>query len=93
MRSASSRLCSKCAVNALDLLTADHNRVRGLFRRFQSAVDEEAFDTASGLADEIFRELEVHTSIEEEIFYSRVRALDEEIAEIVDEGIEEHHVV
>ncbi len=93
MRSASSRLCSKCAVNALDLLTADHNRVRGLFRRFQSAVDEEAFDTASGLADEIFRELEVHTSIEEEIFYSRVGALGEEIAEIVDEGIEEHHVV
>jgi hypothetical protein len=30
-------------VNALDLLTADHNRVRVLFRRFQSAVDEEAF--------------------------------------------------
>ncbi len=80
-------------MDALSLLTADHNRVRGLFARFQEA--EESEDTAqmAQLAEKIFTELEVHATIEEEIFYPAVKEADEELKEIVDEGIEEHHVV
>jgi hemerythrin superfamily protein len=80
-------------MNGLDLLIADHNRVRGLFTRFHSAVDADATDEAATLAADIFRELEVHTTIEEQTFYPRVHDLTEEIGEVVDEGIEEHHVV
>jgi hemerythrin superfamily protein len=80
-------------MNALDLLIADHNRVRGLFARFRSAHDAKDDTTAIEVAGKIFDELEVHTTIEEEIFYPAIHDTDEEIGETVDEGLQEHHVV
>ncbi len=80
-------------MNALDLLIADHNRVRGLFAQFKDAKDNDDTDTMSQLALKIFEDLEVHTTIEEEIFYPAVHDTNEDIAETVDEGVEEHHVV
>ncbi|MET0738825.1 MAG: hemerythrin domain-containing protein [Acidimicrobiales bacterium] len=80
-------------MNALDLLIADHNQVRGLFTRFRAAVDADRDDEAATLAEDIFRELKVHTSIEEQTFYPRVHDVTEEVGEVVDEGLEEHHVV
>ncbi|HEX3622571.1 MAG TPA: hemerythrin domain-containing protein [Acidimicrobiales bacterium] len=79
-------------MDALTLLTADHNRVRGLFARFQAA--EESDDTAemAALSAKIITELEVHTQIEEEIFYPAVGGADEELHDSVAEGVEEHHV-
>ena len=80
-------------MDALLLLTADHNRVRGLFARFEAA--EESGDTAemTTLAAKILEELEVHTAIEEQVFYPGVSKADDEIHEVVVEGLEEHHVV
>lgn len=80
-------------MNALDLLIADHNRVRGLFTRFRDAHEAEDDVQAVELAGKIFDELSVHTTIEEEIFYPAVHDTNEEISELVDEGVEEHHVV
>jgi hemerythrin superfamily protein len=80
-------------MDALALLTADHNRVRGLFDRFTKAKEAESADEMRSLFGQIQAELEVHTSIEEEIFYPWAKDLSEEIAETVDEGIQEHHVV
>jgi hemerythrin superfamily protein len=80
-------------LDAIALLTADHNRVRGLFSRFRTAHEESNDTEMIELAAKIFQELEVHTTIEEEIFYPDVHDRDEEIAETVDEGIQEHHVV
>ncbi|HKY67200.1 MAG TPA: hemerythrin domain-containing protein [Acidimicrobiales bacterium] len=80
-------------MDALALLTADHNRVRGLFARFTAAKEAEDEATMAELAAVIDRELDVHTTIEEEVFYPWARGLSEEIAEVVDEGMEEHHVV
>ncbi len=80
-------------MDALDLLTADHNRIRGLFARFQEAKDNDATAEMGELAGKIFFELKVHTEIEEKIFYPAVRDLDEELAAEVDEGLQEHHVV
>ncbi len=73
-------------MDALSLLTADHNRVRGLFARFQEA--EEAKNTAqlAELGATILTELDVHTTIEEEIFYPEISAADDEIRETVTEG-------
>jgi hemerythrin superfamily protein len=79
-------------MDALSLLTADHNRVRGLFARFQEAEESENVPEMTTLAQKIITELEVHTSIEEEIFYPEIKAADEEIKDTVDEGMEEHHV-
>ena len=79
-------------MDALSLLTADHNRVRGLFARFQEAEEKDDTATMTELAAKIIVELEVHTTIEEEIFYPEVKGADEELKDTVDEGIEEHHV-
>ena len=80
-------------MDAIALLTADHNRVRGLFHRFKDAKEKDATDQLQTLQREIFTDLEVHTTIEEEIFYPATRGLSEEIGETVDEGLQEHHVV
>ncbi len=79
-------------MDAITLLTADHNRVRGLFARWQEAHEGEDQELMQTLAQEIFTELQVHTTIEEEIFYPRVKDANDEVSELVDEGYEEHHV-
>lgn len=80
-------------MDAISLLTGDHNRVRGLFERFQSAAEADDADTMKKLAPKIFEELEVHTTIEEKIFYPAVKETTEDVSDTVAEGWEEHHVV
>lgn len=80
-------------MDALDLLVADHNRLRGLFEQFQDAQEGDDTATMSELAEKIFFELQVHTEVEEKVFYPAVRDLEEEISEEIAEGLEEHHVV
>jgi hemerythrin superfamily protein len=79
-------------MDALALLVADHNRVRGLFARFKAAQESEDLAQMQLLAGTIMQELEIHTTIEEEVFYPAVTDLSEDIHELVVEGIEEHHV-
>jgi hemerythrin superfamily protein len=79
-------------MDAVSLLTADHNRVRGLFARFRDAEEADDTSTMVELASLIFEELETHTAIEEQIFYPAVHDTSDDIAEVVDEGVEEHHV-
>ncbi len=79
-------------MQALDLLIADHNRVRGLFAQFKAAHENEDTEAMSQVALKIFEDLEVHTTIEEEIFYPAVHDTDDDIKETVDEGVQEHHV-
>ena len=79
--------------DAIEMLKTDHRKVLDLFRQFSEA-GERAHKTKQKLADQIFQELEVHSKLEEEIFYPAVRAVaDQEQEELVDEGLEEHHVV
>lgn len=78
-------------MDAITLLKDDHKKVKELFRQFERA---RSADRKKQIAEEVFQELEVHSAIEEEIFYPAVRQkADEEGQEIVAEGIEEHHVV
>jgi hemerythrin superfamily protein len=79
-------------MDALTLLTADHNHVRGLFSRFKTAEESDDQPTMQAVATMIFTELEVHTTIEETVFYPEVRRADEEIDKLVAEGLEEHTV-
>ena len=58
-------------MDGLDLLIADHNRVRGLFTRFREAQGNDDTPTMGELASKIFEELEVHTAMEEQIFTQR----------------------
>jgi hemerythrin-like domain-containing protein len=59
-------------MNAIELLKADHARVQALFRQYEAA--ENQAQPQRDLAEQIFTELEVHASLEEELFYPAVRA-------------------
>src|SRR5687768_15631075 len=80
-------------MSALELLIGDHNRVRGLFTRFKSAKESDDLGEMTTLAQKILTELEVHSTIEEEIFYPELHDLDDEVDESITEGYEEHEVV
>ena len=77
-------------MNAIELLKADHDKVEELFE--QAKANEDG-DNAE-LFKKIKEELDVHTHIEETIFYPRlVEEGDEDLKSIVLEGIEEHRQV
>ena len=80
-------------MDGLTLLIADHNRVRGLFARIQEAEKSGEVTAMADLMHMIDEELTVHTDIEEKVFYPWAQRLSRDIAEVVAEGIEEHHVV
>lgn len=74
------------------MLRQDHKKVKEMFRQYEELGDN-ALKSKQRLAEEIFRELEIHTQLEEEIFYPAARGADEEeLGEVVAEGYEEHHV-
>ena len=79
-------------MDVIDLLVADHNRVRGLISRYKDADEADDTNEASQLADAIIRELNVHMVAEESVFYQAVKKRTNEIKDDVDEGYEEHHV-
>ena len=80
-------------MDALGLLKADHDTVRGLFAQFEEAKESDDTGQMRALQQQIFHELEVHTSIEDEVFYPEAEAIGGEAEELVKEGVEEHHVV
>lgn len=55
--------------NAVDMLKKDHQTVTDLFSRFERAEAGER----QAIAVQIFNELEIHATLEEEIFYPAVR--------------------
>jgi hemerythrin-like domain-containing protein len=72
----------------VQMLKQDHEKVKQLFKQFQQGGDPQQ---KQQIADQIFMELEVHASIEEEIFYPALRSQgDAEDKELVAEAYEEH---
>ena len=75
-------------MNAIELLKEDHDKVDKLFQQVKADEDADHRDTF----EKIKAELDVHTHIEEKIFYPKVKEDgDEELKKIVLEGVEEHH--
>ena len=76
--------------DAIVMLKEDHKEVKGLFREFQKASTTPARKEA--LVKKIIELLTVHTHIENEVMYPRVRALLPDLEDDVLESYEEHHV-
>lgn len=72
---------------ATALLKEDHDRVKGLFDRFEAAKGRAA---KVKVVRQALTELKVHAAIEEELFYPAVRAKVGK--EVMNEADEEHHV-
>jgi iron-sulfur cluster repair protein YtfE (RIC family) len=78
-------------MNAFELLTEDHQRVSAIFEKLEPTT-ERALKTREELFARLKTELQIHTEIEEQIFYPALKQ-EEETREITLEGIEEHNVV
>jgi hypothetical protein len=74
--------------NAIALLKADHKKVKDLFDQFEKAKETEE---KQQIAQQVIKELKIHSVIEEEIFYPTVRAEIEE-EDLMNEAEEEHRV-
>lgn len=77
--------------DACDLLDADHKAVKAMFKEYESLTESRSRSTAKKqqLADQICKELTVHATIEEEIFYPAVRQAIKD-SDLMNEAMVEH---
>ena len=75
-------------MDAFELLKADHKKVAELFKRLEAAGGKAKLDVFK----QINSELELHTHIEEKIFYPAIEK-PEETHDLTLEAYEEHKVV
>jgi hemerythrin-like domain-containing protein len=74
------------AASAIELLEADHREVEALFEQYEKLEDQPKKEV---LALKICLSLQIHTQIEEEIFYPAARKAIAK-SELIDEAIVEH---
>src|SRR4051795_4453409 len=79
------------STDAIVMLKDDHKVILRAFRDFENAGDA-AHKTKERLVARIIELLTVHTYIENEVMYPRVRELVPELEDDVLESYEEHHV-
>jgi len=60
---------SRKQADAVQMIKADHKQVKQLFERFGSTSGDERAQVAA----QLFTELEIHTKLEEELFYPAIR--------------------
>ncbi len=73
--------------DAIALLKADHEKVKGIFEKFEKAEEQEE---KNSLIEQALEELKVHAEVEEEVFYPALRGQVED--DLMNEADEEHHV-
>jgi hemerythrin superfamily protein len=78
-------------MNAFTLLKADHKKVAGILGKIDETT-ERAVKTREELFTQLKTELDIHTRIEETIFYPALEEADE-TRDITLEAFEEHKVV
>jgi hemerythrin superfamily protein len=79
------------STDAIVLLKNDHKEILKTFKEFQKAGDG-ALKQKGKLVDRMIELLNVHTYIENEVMYPRVRELLPDLEDDVLESYEEHHV-
>jgi hemerythrin-like domain-containing protein len=79
------------STDAIVLLKKDHKEIKRLFSDFEK-LGERAHKRKGQLVDKMIELLTVHTYLENEVLYPRVRELLPELEDDVLESYEEHHV-
>ncbi|SEO51902.1 hemerythrin domain-containing protein [Nitrosovibrio sp. Nv6] len=80
---------SKSKNDAIKLLTADHAKVKKMFKEFEKLCKKNDEEGKEELAVQICKELTVHAQLEEEIFYPAAReAIDDD--DLMNEAAVEH---
>jgi hemerythrin-like domain-containing protein len=79
------------STDAIVLLKDEHKLIKKAFNDFQKAGDK-AYAEKGKIVDRIIELLTVHTYIENEVMYPRIRELLPDVEDDVLESYEEHHV-
>lgn len=79
-------------MDAITLLREDHKEVKRMFRRFEKLKSVDDFEELGQVCREFCIALQIHTALEELIFYPGVRPLLDD-DDMMLEAKEEHHVV
>lgn len=76
--------------DAIVMLKDDHKQIKACFREFQKSTTTDA--RKGKLVEQMIELLTVHTCVENEVMYPRVRELMPDLEDDVLESYEEHHV-
>lgn len=79
-------------MDAIKLLKRDHSTLKTLFNKFDRT-GKTSFDKKSEIFDEMRRELQLHSRVEEEIFYPAIKAKNGEGRRLVSEVLRDHRQV
>ena len=79
------------STDAIVLLKDEHKLIRKAFRDFEHA-GKDAHKTKGTIVDRIIELLTVHTYIENEVMYPKIRKLLPDLEDDILESYEEHHV-
>jgi hypothetical protein len=83
---------SNAKTQIVDMLKADHQKVKKAFKDFEKLDPEKEAEPAEALVAQTLMDIEVHATLEEEIFYPRAReAITEE--DLIEEAEVEHMTV
>ena len=75
--------------DAINILKKDHDKVDGLFKDFEKA---EKRGQKKKIVAEAIKELKIHATVEEELFYPSLRGKEKVDQDLLNESDEEHHV-
>ncbi|MFF2078532.1 hemerythrin domain-containing protein [Kitasatospora sp. NPDC058162] len=78
--------------DAIVLLREDHKEVRRLFREYQGFAQDGHDPERAGTVKQIIESLTVHTYLEDELVYPRIRQEVPGLDEEMDRAEQEHHV-
>ena len=77
------------STDAIVILKNDHKNVKKLFRDFKQASTSRE---KKRISDKVVQELTVHTYLENEVMYPKIRSLMPKLEDDILESYEEHHV-
>lgn len=88
-KTAAKKTAKVSRTDAIALLTADHKRVKKMFKQFDKMKEDGASADKQALAQQICAELTLHAEVEEQIFYPATReAIDDD--DMLNEAEVEH---
>ncbi len=76
--------------DAIELLKRDHDEVESLFDEYEAHRERGSSHEKGAIVANICTALSVHATIEEEIFYPRVRQASAELGDLLNEAAVEH---
>ncbi|MBW8829448.1 MAG: hemerythrin domain-containing protein [Burkholderiales bacterium] len=85
-------MATSAKTQIIDMLKADHKKVKKAFKDFEKMDPQAESESAEALVEQTLAAIEVHSSLEEQIFYPAARsAIKEE--DLIDEAEVEHMTV